>query len=520
MNEAIGKQKKHTKKRKRLESSSNDDKIMLQDEEQISDRNYSHSEVMVLKPKQLHTEKKKAISELKELRDILGSTKDHEEKELEKFIFGCDSDDMADLEDFHSEEEKEEKETKPAWEDDDDENILIEEKAVELKNCHRSVYMRGNEKYSKFVQEKFKKVIGEPKWAELGRKYHSEDSEDELLQKTGNFIESSKSLPKGVIRLQKCPSLVDESLKNSLVKSVEFHPTARVAVVAGTCGTANLFQIDGKINAKIQSVHFENFPVHAAHFTVDGGEIIVGSNKFGHFFSYDMISGNVVRIPWDKGMEQQNVRRFHMSPDGKYITIQGRYGYIHLVTAKSKEWVGSLKMNGEVISITFNKDGSRLYSHGDTGEIYVWDMNTRKCIHKFVDEGCITGTSLAISPNDQFLAAGSDSGVVNVYDNNTLFASNSPQPMKVLMNLTTEVTHMKYNCTSEMLAINSSHKQNAVKLVHFPSMSVFSNFPVRDDQSALKFVNSLDVSVNSGYLCLGNNLSTVHIFRLKHYHNY
>lgn len=64
-----------------------------------------------------------------------------------------------------------------------------------------------------------------------------------------------------------------------------------------------------------------------------------------------------------------------------------------------------------------------------------------------------------------FYFSRSDSGVVNVYDSNTLHQSNSPKPVKVLMNLTTEATHLKFNCTSELLAMASSHKQNAVKLV-------------------------------------------------------
>ncbi|KFM63139.1 U3 small nucleolar RNA-associated protein 18-like protein, partial [Stegodyphus mimosarum] len=481
----------------------------------------SNSELLRSDIKGLHKKKKQVVSNLQELHQILGAVKcpDEKEKELQEFVFGYDSDDLEELEEAQKEEVKEPEIWKPKWKDEDDEKILVKEKAETLKNCHRSVYLRGDEKYSDFVQEKFKKLIGEPKWAKLGRKDEDTgyESPDELLQKTGNFIQSSEFLPKGIIKIRKCSSLVDPNLKLAIVKSVEFHPTSKVALVGATNGTVNLFQIDGKINAKIQSVHFEKFPVHTAHFTVDGNEIVVGSNKFGHYFGYDMISGKIIRIPMEKGMEQQNIRRFHMSPDGKYIVVHGRYGNIHLVTAKTKEWVGSLKMNGEVIAVTFNKDGSKLYSHGDTGEVYVWDMSSRKCIYKFNDEGCIAGTSLALSPNDQFLATGSDSGVVNIYDNSSLLSTSDPKPMKVIMNLTTEVTNMKFNCTSELLALSSSHKLQAVKLVHFPSMTVFSNFPLKED---LRYPNALDISLNSGYLSVGNNVGTTYIFRLKHYKNY
>ena len=155
-----------------------------------------------------------------------------------------------------------------------------------------------------------------------------------------------------------------------------------------------------------------------------------------------------------------------MSPCGNLLAFQGRFGYIYLMSARSKEWIGSLKMNGEAQSLTFNPDGSRLYSHGgkharvqtryrtrdsmefiracelpsycwnnglcfsELGEVYVWDINTRRCVHKFVDDGCIAGTCIAMSPTRQYLACGSSSGVVNVYSTNHLEGNVAPKPEK------------------------------------------------------------------------------------------
>lgn len=53
-----------------------------------------------------------------------------------------------------------------------------------------------------------------------------------------------------------------------------------------------------------------------------------------------------------------------MSPDGRLIAVVGKFGHIHLLNARTKEWIDSLKMNGEVTDFCFNNDGSRLYSHG------------------------------------------------------------------------------------------------------------------------------------------------------------
>jgi len=38
--------------------------------------------------------------------------------------------------------------------------------------------------------------------------------------------------------------------------------------------------------------------------------------------------------------------------------------------------------------------------------VYVWDMKTRDCVHKFTDDGCIQGTSLAVSKNGHYIATG------------------------------------------------------------------------------------------------------------------
>lgn len=121
------------------------------------------------------------------------------------------------------------------------------------------------------------------------------------------------------------------------------------------------------------------------------------------------------------------------------------------MSARSKEWITSLKMNGEVDALTFNPDGTRLYSHGgkerpnrtveinfyllffvssEHGEVYVWDMNARACVHKFVDDGCIRGTALAVSPTQQYLACGSSSGVVNIYNTSNLENNSLPKPDK------------------------------------------------------------------------------------------
>lgn len=53
-----------------------------------------------------------------------------------------------------------------------------------------------------------------------------------------------------------------------------------------------------------------------------------------------------------------------MSPDGKLIASCGKFGEIYLFTAKSKEWITTLNMNGAAHDITFTSDGKKMYSFG------------------------------------------------------------------------------------------------------------------------------------------------------------
>jgi U3 small nucleolar RNA-associated protein 18 len=46
------------------------------------------------------------------------------------------------------------------------------------------------------------------------------------------------------------------------------------------------------------------------------------------------------------------------------IAFHGRFGNIHLLSAKSFTKVFSLKMNEDVKSVAFSPDGEKLYSHG------------------------------------------------------------------------------------------------------------------------------------------------------------
>jgi U3 small nucleolar RNA-associated protein 18 len=101
------------------------------------------------------------------------------------------------------------------------------------------------------------------------------------------------------------------------------------------------------------------------------------------------------------------------------------------------------------------------------GEVYIWDIRSRRCSSRFIDDGCIWGSSMAVAPGGRFIACGAQSGVVNVYETARLLSStnHAPKPAKILLNLTTPATAIKFNASSEVLAMASDEKDNALRLV-------------------------------------------------------
>ncbi|PON95024.1 WD repeat containing protein [Trema orientale] len=352
--------------------------------------------------------------------------------------------------------------------------------------------------------------------AVLAHGYKDVEAVDDLLRTNEDLVvkSSAKLLP----GLLECSRLVDANAQepsNGPINSVQFHRNAQLLLTAGLDRRLRFFQIDGKRNTKIQSIFIDDCPIRKASFMPDGSQVVIaGRRKF--FYTFDLVKAKVDKIGPLVGREEKSLEVFEVSPDSSTIAFVGNEGYILLVSSKTKELIGTLKMNGTVRSLAFADDGRQLLSNGGDGQVYHWDLRTRACLHKGVDEGCLNGTALCTSPNGTMFAAGSDSGIVNVY-NRDEFLGGKRKPMKTIENLTTKVDFMKFNNDSQILAICSSMKKNSLKLVHVPSFTVFSNWPPQN--RTLQYPRCLDFSPGGGFMAMGNAAGKVLLYKLHHYNH-
>jgi len=120
--------------------------------------------------------------------------------------------------------------------------------------------------------------------------------------------------------------------------------------------------------------------------------------------------------------------------------------------------------------------------------------------------------------SSNYVAVGSESGVVNLYDNASLEERSQSKrtPIKQIMNLKTSVDFMKFNTNGEILAMSTRREKDSLKLLHTKSKTVFSNWPTT--KTPLGYVWSLDFSPGSKFMAIGNDKGKCLLYKLNHYH--
>ena len=85
------------------------------------------------------------------------------------------------------------------------------------------------------------------------------------------------------------------------------------------------------------------------------------------------------------------------SQDGSIVAIGGRRGHVHLVDwSAGGQVLGSLKMHAGVKDVCWvqGADRSELMTLSQDGEVYLWDVGSRRCLSRWKDEGAFGGKIL------------------------------------------------------------------------------------------------------------------------------
>ncbi|KZO99627.1 WD40 repeat-like protein [Calocera viscosa TUFC12733] len=430
---------------------------------------------------------------------------------------------------------------KAAWTDPSDSALTVSlstsNRLRKLRNTAEEDSVSGKE-YELRLRRQFEKLQPAPDWAKPTKRPRAASEEGEerledLLRGTGSIIRSASrtSLPQGELLVTRLADANLASPSSGGVTSTAFHPTLPVLLTTGADRRLKLFSIDGSANPLLASLHLPSLPLTHAAFNPSGTAVFLsGPRPF--FYTYDLQSGAVSQSPrglWGSSGAQNPAdgeRSFELSeysPDGRTLAVGGRRGNVYFVDTRaggaSGQVTGSIKLNSGVRSIRWAPGGKELIALGEDAEVYLFDVATRRCVRRWRDDGAFGASALEVSRDGQRMAIGASTGVVSLYDAAALrygpLEEGNPKAVKTVMNLTTRITALRFNHSTEILCLASKDRKDQLRMMHVPSNTVFFNWPTSG--TPLGHVTAVDFSAGSEYAAIANTKGKVLLYQLRHY---
>ncbi|EAQ93237.1 hypothetical protein CHGG_01472 [Chaetomium globosum CBS 148.51] len=500
---------------------------------------------------------------------------------------GGDSDEELELVEARQAPQEKEEEA-PAWEDSDDERLTVSlagaTRLRKLRNTEAEDVVSGTE-YARRLRQQYLRLYPLPEWANeaatAGSKRRrrrssaaSNDSSasdmevdsdgegidaplplDTFLRDAKSFAPTSdntqskrRKLRPETLDIQRTRDIPDTHKAG--VSSLSFHPRRPILLSSSTSSVMYLHQIDGSAhpvpNPALTSVQVKRTDLRRAAFVGPDGDEVIFAGRRRYFHSWNLSSGLVKKVSKIQGhqKEHRSMERFRLSPCGRYLALVASDkkggGMLNIVSVGSMQWIAQARIDGRggVADFAWWADGEGLTIAGKDGQVAEWSMATRRTVGIWRDEGSIGGTVMALGGRggpaelggDRWVAVGSNSGVLNVYDRNELLARSAtgkqaaaaaaaveikklPEPTRSFEQLTTSISVVTFALDGQLLAFGSFHKKDALRLVHLPTCTVYRNWPT--EQTPLGRITAVAFSAGSDVLAVGNDVGKIRLWEIR-----
>lgn len=460
------------------------------------------------------------------------------------------------------ESEDEESDDEIAWEDSDDEEVKISLKSADrlkkLRKLETDDFVSGKS-YIHRLRSQFEKIYPKPTWVnklkEDDETHKEEDDEDiydgeegttkvstgntnallKILNSTDKFIVTKqlKLISPNKISIVRLKDANQTKRSKSGIQSLSFHKSQPLLLTGGFDRTLRIYHIDGRLNNLVTSLHLKDSPIYSCHFlplvTKDNKNLIYASGRRRYMNRWDLNTGEVEKISRMYGHEkfQKSMEYFKISPKGNYIGMVGSSGYCNILNGLTGQFLTCFKIEGTIIDFEISNDEKVIIIINTMGEVWEFDFDTsesnttsnNRLIARWQDESGVGITKLKLGgPKNQWLAIGTNNGIVNIYDrtySNRTSGTNIRKPMKTVENLITTISCLQFSPDGQLLVIASRGKRDALRLVHLPSGSVYLNWPTSG--TPLGKVTAVTFLPNNQLLAIGNEAGKVTLWRLTHY---
>ncbi|KAL8727305.1 MAG: hypothetical protein Q9166_006136 [cf. Caloplaca sp. 2 TL-2023] len=463
------------------------------------------------------------------------------------------------------------------WHDSDDDRVAvslqINPRLRKLRVYEDEDIVNGRE-YTKRLRRQFERLYPVPQWAIQSRNKSDptgtrirtlnasadsssgSSSDDEmsvgsdepsapplsqLLHQPKTFLSSEQNTSRGkrklrseVIDLQRTKDV--GIAQASAITSLDFHPHHPLLISSGPASTISLHHIAPRPpnpNPLLTSLHVHSTPLNISIFQPPDGSKILFAGRRRYFHSWDLSSGRINKISRVYGQqgEQKSMERFKMSPCGRWMGLVGSRrkggGLVNVLDAHTSQWIAEVRVEskGGIADFEWWGDGEGMTVLGKGGEAVEWDGRQKRIVGRWVDEGVVGTTVVAIGGRgsgakdcggDRWVAVGSSSGIVNVYDRKNWGSGNipaNPKPIRAFDQLTTPTSHLTFSPDGQLMVMASRWKRDALRLVHLPSCTVYKNWPT--SSTPLGCITALAVAPKSDMLAVANEQGKIRLWEIR-----
>ncbi|KAI9926640.1 hypothetical protein ASPWEDRAFT_46345 [Aspergillus wentii DTO 134E9] len=490
-----------------------------------------------------------------------------------------ESTDLADAPATLSDGEEESEDAPAVWQDSDDERLNIslasQQRLRKLRVTESEDVINGKE-YVRRLRRQFQRLHPAPEWADPelskmnangddsdseGGEGMDTDDEEQSTQPLAKLLRNATDLtklddntmPGGRRKLRQ--EVVDITrLKDvgktqpSSIDSLSYHPHYPLLLSSGPASTLFLHHVSPGApapNPLLTSFHIRRTPIHTSAFAAPSGNKIFASGRRRYFHIWDLDTGKVDKVNGtsDRKDEQKSMERFKLSPCGRYMGLVGSSrkggGLINVLDSGTAQWIAQVRVDGRggVADFAWWGDGEGMTVASKNGEISEWDGRLNQVVARWADAGAVGTTVLSLGGRsgrtqlggDRWVAIGSSSGVVNVYDRRewaAAYASSTadkkdtqsgiprnPQPVRALDQLTTPISHLVFAPDGQFFVMASRWKRDALRLVHLPTCTVYRNWPTSN--TPFGRISSVAVSPNSEQLAVGNEQGKIRLWEIR-----
>jgi hypothetical protein len=297
-------------------------------------------------------------------------------------------------------------------------------------------------------------------------------------------------VPKAISRL---------TVPRDTAKSVVWHPNGQVAVVGGI-KAVYVFHASGSFVENLLKIPVPR-RVDGLALLPNGDEAIVVPNEAYRPNLVNILQGTTTELSFldtRSGLAPYTNTRRDITKADRYVTkvavmpesssakvVAVASGTrVQLASVSSGAVTDTIRLGDAVNDVTFSGQSELIVASKDL-MIFYDVRKTSMMLRQVSDEGS-TGT-VVVQAYKSWIAAGSQTGAVNIYDKAALFATDVKKPAvpiiaipsKTLLNLTTAISSLSFGegLHGTFLGMSSVHQKSGCRLVQLPQCAVVPSFP-------------------------------------------